>query len=683
LKKKEFTSFDVAAAVRELKENIVDSRVGNVYQVDGKTLLFKLHKPDKPVFQLVLEAGRRLHLTSYVTGKPLTPPAFCMALRKYLRNSLLTNIEQYEFERVVLFSFRASAGGLRLVLELFGDGNIILIDDKDITLHALTYKRMRDRNVLRNEVFRFAPPSGRNPFKVDREDFRKELRGLGDVEVVRALTRLLGIGGLYAEEALLRAGVDKKTPCGALDDSGVDAVYDGLQGLLSIVESGKLAPCIFLDEGGGFVDVVPFALRLYEALKRQSYESFNEALDEFYARVVAVEKAAAVFKVDELKREAERLKRMIESQEEVLTEAASEAEKYRRIGDAIYAHVGELQALLDRLSVEKRGKREWSEVVSEVLAEKRAGLEPSVLFESFDAKGLTVNVCVDGLRFGLGLQRKLFDSANQFYEWGKRAKQRLEGAKAALENTRKSLADVEAKIGEAEALEHAKPAEAVEELARHKIRHKEWFEKFRWFVSSDGFLVVAGKDAVSNEVLIKKYTEDDDVVLHADIVGAPFVVVKTEGKKQSEQCLREAAEFAAAFSRGWREGFGSVDVYWVKPSQLSKGGPSGESVPRGGFVVRGERNWVRNVPLRVAIGVAVNEEEGWVRIGGGPVDAVRAKAGVYVVVVPGDIAGKELLRRVLGGLAVKLPKELREMVLGASVEAVREFIPFGKGRITE
>jgi predicted ribosome quality control (RQC) complex YloA/Tae2 family protein len=683
LRKKEFTSFDVAAAVRELKEGIVDSRVGNVYQLDNKTLLFKLHKPDKPVFQLVLEAGRRLHLTSYALEKPSTPPAFCMALRKYLRNSLLTGVEQYEFERVVLFSFRTKTGDLRLVLELFGDGNVILVDEKGVILQALTYKRMRDRNVLRNEVFRFAPPSGKNPFKVDKEYFREELRGLGDVEAVRALARLLGVGGLYAEEALLRAGMDKKKPCSTLSDSEIDAVYDGLHGLLSNVESGKLEPCIVLDESDGFVDVVPFVLRLYEGLKRQSYGSFNEALDEFYVRVVAVEKAAAGFRVDELKREAERLKRMIESQEEVLAEAASEAEKYRRIGDAIYAHIGELQALLDRLSVEKRGKREWSEVVSEVLAEKKAGLKPSLFFESFDAKGLAVNVCVDGLRFGLGLQHKLFDSANQFYELGKRARQRLEGAKAALENSRKSLADVEAKVGEAEALEHAKPAEAVEELARRKVRHREWFEKFRWFVSSDGFLVVAGKDAVSNEVLVKKHTEDDDVVFHADIVGAPFVVVKTEGKKPSEQCLREAAEFAAAFSRGWREGFGSVDVYWVKPSQLSKGGPSGESVPRGGFVVRGERNWVRNVPLRVAIGVAVNEEEGWARVGGGPVDAVRAKAGVYVVVVPGDVAGKELFRRVLGGLAVKLPKELREVVLGASVEAMREFIPFGKGRITE
>jgi len=287
------------------------------------------------------------------------------------------------------------------------------------------------------------------------------------------------------------------------------------------------------------------------------------------------------------------------------------------------------------------------------------------------------------LRFGLNLRDKLFDGAGRFYERSKRAKQKLEGAKAALEESRKKLVELEAQIEMVETLEQVKPAEAEEELARRRVRHKEWFEKFRWFVSSDGFLVVAGKDAVSNEVLIKKHAEADDIVFHADIVGAPFVVVKTEGKKPSEQCLREAGEFAAAFSRGWREGFGSVDVYWVKPDQLGKGGPSGESVPRGGFVVRGERNWMRNVPLRVAIGVSVNEEEGWARIGGGPVDAVRTKANVYVIVVPGDVAGKELFRRVLGGLAVKLPKELREMVLRASVEAVREYIPFGKGRITE
>jgi hypothetical protein len=290
---------------------------------------------------------------------------------------------------------------------------------------------------------------------------------------------------------------------------------------------------------------------------------------------------------------------------------------------------------------------------------------------------------VDGLRFGLHFRDKLFDGAGRFYERSKRAKQKLEGAKAALEETRKKLMDAEAKIKKAETLEHVKPAEVVKELVKRRIRRKEWFEKFRWFVSSDGFLVVAGKDAVSNEVLIKKHTDAEDVVFHADIVGAPFVIVKTEGKMPSEQCLCEAGEFAAAFSRGWREGFATADVYWVKPDQLSKGGPSGEHVPHGGFVVRGERNWMRNVPLRIAIGVSVNEEEGWARIGGGPVDAVKAKADAYVIVVPGDFAGKDLFKHVLRSLAGKVSKEVGEAILELSVEAIREYIPYGKGTVLQ
>ena len=673
----------MAAVVLELQECIIDSRVNSVYQLDGKTLLLKLHKPDKPELRLVLEAGRRLHLTSYVLEKPLTPPAFCMALRKYLRNSRLTSLEQYEFERIVVLSFKTSAGVVRLVLELFGEGNVILVGEDGRILQALSYKRMRDRNILCGEVFVFPPSSGKNPSKIGKEEFRSILKGVGDVEVVRAVARSLGVGGVYAEEALLRAGVDKTKHCDALGEKEIDSISDGLRALLSRVQTRDLEPTIVLDESDSLLDVVPFKLKRYEGFRLQSYEGFNEALDEFYARVTAVEKALAGVEVDRLQREAERLKRIIADQEKVMAEAEAKADRDKRIGDTIYAYSGDFQALLDKFSVGKQMGKNWNAVVSEVLSEKKAGLKPSVFFESLDAKGLTANVCVEGLIFGLELQRSLFENAASFYERGKKARQKLEGARAALEDSSRKLAEVEKKMHKAEELEQVKPAEAMQELAKHKVKHKEWFEKFRWFVSSDGFLVVAGKDATSNEVLVKKYTEDKDVVFHADIVGAPFVVVKTEGKKPSEQCLREAGEFAAAFSRGWREGFGSVDVYWVRPEQLSKGGPSGESVSHGAFVVRGERNWMRGTPLRIAVGVAISDRESRARIGGGPVEAVRAKLNTYVVIVPGDVEGKELFNRVLTSLGRKLSRELRETVLKVSVEEIREFIPYGKGRILE
>jgi hypothetical protein len=192
--------------------------------------------------------------------------------------------------------------------------------------------------------------------------------------------------------------------------------------------------------------------------------------------------------------------------------------------------------------------------------------------------------------------------------------------------------------------------------------------------------VVAGKDTVSNEVLIKKYTTQEDVVFHAEISGAPFTVVKSEGKSVTESTLREAGEFAASFSRAWRENAGSADVYWVKVDQLSKGGPSGESVPHGAFAVVGKRNWIRGVPLKVAVGISANDSTCFV---GGPVEAVKAKTRAYVVLMPGDYAGKEFLQRVLRSLMLKLPKEQREKTGKTSIEQIREFVPYTKGTIAE
>jgi len=681
LQREEFRSFDVAAAVRELKETIPNSKVSNIYQLDEATLLLKLRHGEN-VYRLVLEAGKRLNLTSYALEKPLVPPAFCMALRKYLRNSVLTNVEQHRFERIAILSFTGKAGSFKLVVEFFGEGNIILVDGEGKIVQALRYKKMRDRNILRGEIFAFPPPSGQNPLEMDLQTFIKGLKAFEETEVVRALARFLGIGGVYAEEILLRLGIDKTTPCNCLNTSQMEEIYRCLKELIRQVLDGKLEPCIVFDEKGEFLDVAPLRLKRYEGLKHQFHNSFNEALDEFYTRVKALEKAETEKRDETLKREIERLKRVLAEQEKALQEAEKKAKKYQQIGDLIYAYSSELQTLISRLWEEKKLGADWEAITSKIIAGKKAGLKPSTFFESFDKQRLMLNVCVENTVFSLDLRKDLFANAAEYYEEAKAAKRKVEGVKEALEETRKKLLEAEAKLKEAETAALTMPLRVEEELAKRKIGQKRWFEKFKWFITSDGFLVVAGKDAASNEALIKKYTAPGDVVFHADVAGAPFVVVKTEGKTPSEQCLREAAEFAAAHSRGWREGFAAVDVYWVKPNQLSKAGAPGEYVPRGAFAVHGSRNWMRNTPLKIAIGVLFQEETDEPTFIGGPVDSVKAKTETFTVLVPGETSGKQLLKQVLQTLAAKAPKEKREKILKTSTEQIRELIPYCKGRIT-
>lgn len=184
------------------------------------------------------------------------------------------------------------------------------------------------------------------------------------------------------------------------------------------------------------------------------------------------------------------------------------------------------------------------------------------------------------------------ENAEKYFEEAKHAAQKTEASKAAIAETRKNLKDVKKKSEKKEAT--AKP--------RKRTRGK-WFEKFHWMITSDGFLVVGGRDATQNEVLFKKNLQPDDIVLHADITGAPLTFVKAEGKAPTPQAIREASEFAVAYSTGWKRGLASVDVYWVRAEQVSKTAVSGEFLPKGSFMIRGAKNFMKNTELKVAVGV--------------------------------------------------------------------------------
>lgn len=219
---------------------------------------------------------------------------------------------------------------------------------------------------------------------------------------------------------------------------------------------------------------------------------------------------------------------------------------------------------------------------------------------------------------------------------------------------------------------------AEEYIGSVKVRHiekkvekqkKSWFENYRFFYAADGSLVVAGKDAQTNEELIKKHVEKDDVVVHAEIKGAPFVIIKGG----SQEVVEEAAEFAAAYSKAWSLGLGSVDVYWVKPKQVTKSAPSGEYLPKGAFMIIGKKNYVKNVPTRIAIGF----ED---RIVALPIKTAISKNIPHVMICPGDIDAEVLAKKIKDILIAKA-RNKKEKIKRLEKEEIKKMIPSRKGSI--
>lgn len=659
------SGLDLAVIAAELNRTISGSRINKIYQAGPKTLLIKLRKQGETL-NLLVEAGRRIHLTAYEFEKPKTPPSFCMALRKHLENGVVEEVSQYDLERIVEINVRRGDQRYKLIAELFEKGNIVLVDSENRILHALTYRRMKDRNILRGEEYRYPPQRGIDPRKVRLEDIHG-LRSYGEIEVVRGLTRLLGISGSYAEEILFRANIDKTKPCSSLSDEEIKTIFSSISGLLREIEEGNYRPCIIADRDGNWVAAAPFPLKKYSAFNIIEMETFNKALDEYYARVVTGERAKQI--EEKVRVEIARLEKVLEEQRRNLKELEEKAQACRRTGDIIYSHLDELNTLMMRIMEEKRGGKSWEEITAELLEEKEKGIVPAAYLVSIHPTTLTIKVSVDGQTFELDLRARAQDEAAEYYERAKRLKDKIDGVKNAIEETLRKIESI--RIEAAKHVEEEKPLKPA--------RRKKWYEKFRWFFSSEGFLVIAGKDASTNEVLIRRYMEEDDIVFHADIPGSPFTIIKTGGRQPGEETIFEAAQFTASYSRAWREQLKAIDVYWVKPEQVSKTPPSGEYLPKGSFMIYGARNWIRGVPLEVAIGF--KKEDGEAKIIGGPASAISKQTNLYVRVVPGNMPSGTLAKAIKEKLISMASEDDRKMILKIPLEDIQAFIPLGQGEI--
>lgn len=254
------------------------------------------------------------------------------------------------------------------------------------------------------------------------------------------------------------------------------------------------------------------------------------------------------------------------------------------------------------------------------------------------------------MRITLDVAKSLEKNAETYFEKAKKARKKINGAKEAVEKAKKKLSEVKKKAEKEEKEE--------EEKAKRKARKQHWYEKFRWFITSDGFLVVGGRDATSNEIIIKKHAEEDDLVFHTDMVGSPFFVIKSEGKKITETALNEVADATCSFSRAWKLGLTTQSVFYVDPDQVSKTPNPGEYLGRGAFMIRGKTNYIEN-GINCAVGM---NEEG--AIMAGPLQAVKKHCKKHVQIQQGDEKTSKIAKQIQYKIGGDLDDIIRVMPTG-------------------
>ncbi|WP_066416755.1 ribosome rescue protein RqcH [Halorubrum aethiopicum] len=720
--KRELSSIDLGALVTELGR-YEGAKVDKAYLYDDDLLRLKLRDFDHGRVELMIEVGdvKRAHAADpeHVADAPGRPPNFAKMLRNRLSGADFAGVTQYEFDRILTFEFEREDENTTLVAELFGQGNVAALDETGEVVGSLSTVRLKSRTVAPGAQYEY-PASRLNPLDVSLDAFVRHMNE-SDTDVVRTLATQLNLGGLYAEEVCSRAGVEKETPIDEADEEVYRALHDALGRIAEQLRSGDIDPRVYeepledseLDDPDAdgdrpVVDVTPFPLSEREGLPSVGFDSFNAAVDEYFYRLARDDAAEADAPADasasrpDFEEEIAKQERIIEQQKGAIEGFEEQAETERERAELVYAHYDLVDEVLSTVREARENDVSWDEIEEtlETGAERGIAAAEAVVDVDGSAGTVTVELGEDDLAVELEADDGVEVNADRLYREAKRIEEKKAGAEEAIESTRRELEAVKERKAEWEAADEDDGGGSPEDgedgegdgddepyetdwLSRSSIPIRspdDWYERFRWFHTSTGYLVIGGRNADQNEELVKKYMGNHDRFFHTQAHGGPVTLLKAAGPSESadpvdfsEETLREAAQFAVSYSSDWKDGRGAGDAYMVEPDQVSKTPESGEYIEKGSFVIRGDRTYFEDVPCRVAVGVQC---EPVTRAIGGPPSAITERAATSVTLEPGMYAQNDAAMMVYRTLKERFADQsfVRKV---ASADRLQEFLPPG------
>ena len=719
--KRELSSVDLRALTRELR--VEGAVVDKVYLYDDRRLRFKLRDYDRGRVELFVLVGPEKGLHTVAPDRlpqaPERPPEFAKQLRNRISGADLVNVEQYGFDRVVRLDFERPDGDTSVVAELFGDGNVAVLDGNGETIACLETVRLKSRTVAPGAPYEY-PGERLDPLTLDYDAFAAAMRD-SDSDLVRTLATQLNFGGLYAEELCTRAGVGKTVPVAEATEDQLRALYDALSRLDEDLRDG-LDPHLYHrpddgegepDEGDGAaghalpgdpVDVTPVPLLEYgdagdpdrSGLSARPYERFDDAVASYFRALRAADdEVDATPDRPDFESEVAKFERIIEQQQGAIEEYNAEAERTREKAEALYARYDLADEVLSTVQSARAEDTPWEEIEDRLAEGRERGIPAAEAVVGLDGSEGRVTVDLGEHRVELDASEGVEHNADRLYREAKRIEEKAEGAEDAIEDTREQLAAVKERRERWEAgdVEQDEPDddddEEVDWLSRASVpvrKEEQWYERFRWFRTSDGFLVLGGRDAGQNEELVEKYLESGDRFLHVQSHGGPATVLKAADPSESardveipERSQREAARFAVSYSSVWKAGQYSDDVYVVDHDQVTKTPESGEYLATGGFAIRGDRTYFEDTPVDVKVGIQCEPST---RVIGGPADPVKSRAETTVGVEPGRFAQGDVAKRIYREFRERFEDEslIRKV---ASPDRIQHFLPPGTSRISE
>jgi len=626
--------------LRYLTNNIskktLDYYVSNIYGINSKSLLFKLHHPEKPDVLLMFST-----MGLWITSKKVEQIEINKLLKR-LRSDLLrlklTKIEQIGAERIAYLTFSGFDKEFIIIGEFFGDGNIILCN-KEMKILALLHSiDVRHRKLQVGLTYTPPPENSVNIFNMTQKDLEEILSS--SMPTAKWIGRTLGLPTKYAEEICRMSKIDSKISGNQLTNDDAKKIFESVREIINNVVEGNHEAVIVKDDKNS--DVYPIKLGNDEK-HYTNVSSFMEGLDILFTETI-VESGKSI-QTSSVNKNVTELENKLEEQTKAISIVKEKSSKIANVAKSISSLVSQgVSSIEDSKAVEEL-RKQGAEMKSE--------------------KGIFL-IKIDDEKIKINPNASLPTISSRLFDESKRQAAAIISIEKLKRKTEKKLEKEMSQVKVAE-----------ESITYSEIRKKNWYERYRWFYTSDGILAIGGRDSSSNTAIIRKHIEKNDKVFHADIHGSPFFILKNDKKEILPTSLNEIAHATVCFSRAWREAMYGLNAYWVEPEQIKKAAPSGQFLPKGSFVIEGQRNYVNISTLKLAVGLVKQNAD--YLISCGPPQPIKKNSICYVIIEP---AGSEMVE-----IAKKIKLEFNKMTdniaKSLSIDEFVRVLPAGDSHIVE
>ena len=626
---------ELAYLIKEIGHEIEGCYVSNIYGINRNSLLFKMRHPDKPDIMLMLST-----MGMWTTSKkidPIEPNKLLRRLRSDLLRSKIEKVEQIGTERIAYLTFSNFDNRFVLIVEFFGEGNMLLCNYSKKILALMHSIDVRHRQLRIGLEYKPPPEDGIDIIDLKKEEFKEILST--STSIGKIIGRGLGLPKKYVEEIIRLSSIDRTKPSDEISEDEFESLFDVIRITISNVINGVHDPTIITDAEKS--DIFPIRFSDDNTGARE-VPSFNEGLDIIFTERI-LEKGKSLYGEEAQKRISE-LQNRLEEQKNAIEIVQKKSKNIAGVANLLFSMQSEGKSKISEPEVVKALKNQNAELVKE--------------------KGVPI-LKIDDAKVKIELDAPLPSLASILFDESKKQKGAITSIEKLIEKTEGQL---EKTIEKGEIAKGA--------VGFSDIRKKNWYERYRWFFTSDGLLAVGGRDSSSNSALVRKHMESNDKIFHAEINGSPFFILKDTNEDLMPLSLEETAYATVCFSRAWQASAHGLNSFWVKPDQIKKAAPTGQSMGKGSFMIYGTRNFIKVASLKLAVGI-LKQDENFLLVSG-PVDPIKKNCLCYVIIEPGGSPISDVAKKIRAEFNKSDEKFQKLFVVDDYVRA----LPTGSSKIT-